>query len=374
MKIAGMHYLEANFPGMSLDEKKHVIRTLSGSPDFLDKGASNLLIDVGVQMFYNPWKQGWRSELDSFQRGKADYLIQNVKYVGVPAMVVLGLAQGWLVDLLGGDDEDRDEIKRMMARISEYTKRNYLAIPLGWADDKQDKVVTLKLPMSDAQKVFYNVALKSMEGNPTEAASAGIDLIAGTMMGDTGTPWAKIVKAYYAHYVDGQNPIDNRLKRGILDPDVHAARHLTAANDIDMMKWAWNQSGVGTLFHRFRMSRDPGVATNETPTENLLSMPFVSAGLGRWLGVESRGITEQAARLVAPEEERRAFVRLQVDRFLAKEPLTPDERTALQRDPYAAEYLKRRRSALNRRGPTTATRAVNTAPAYARPRLREALQ
>lgn len=375
VKIAGLRYLDDHGKGMTEAEKKHIIRTLAGSPDFLDKGASNLLLDVGFQLFYNPWKQGWRSELDAATRSPADYAIQNFKYAVLPAILLHGLAKGWLVDLLGGDDDDREQVRRMMTRISEYTRKNYIAIPLGWADDRKDKVLTLKLPMSDAQKMVFSVASKLLEADPAGAGAVGIEMMAGTLMGDSGTPWAKIIKANYAHYMQGRNPIDVRTQRPILDADVHQARRYSFEDDADMFFWSWNTSGLGSIVHRFRPGRDPAAArTPKGMVERSLAWPGLSVALGRWLAVESHGVEEQAVKMAAPEEERRAHVRRQVDRFLTKEQLTDAERAALRADPYAGEYLKRRRSQLDRRGDTALGRALERAPAYARPSLRDALE
>lgn len=352
---------------MTPAQRKHTIRTYSGSPDFLDKGASNWAGDVFFTLFYNPWKQGWRSEYQAFQRGKADYAIQSFKYAVVPAILMDGLARGWLLEALGADDDEVEDMRQMVKRVGDYTGRNYFAVPIGWADDTRSKALVVKLPLSDAQKMIYATTRAMLNGDPANAAAIGVDHLMGNFMGDAGTPWAKIIKANYAHYVKGQNPIDTRTGRTILDPDVNAARNLTADDDIDMLKWTWNTSGLGGIVHRFRLGLDPAEQLREGNIERALKWPGLSVAMGRWLSVEDRGLADAAARVVEPIEAQRAATRLQVDRYIAGQVTEPEAIQALQADPYANEYLARRLADLRRQGPNSLTRTLERTPAYARP-------
>lgn len=334
-KIQGMLYLDQSFPAMPEWQKREVVRERAGSPNFVEKGASNWHADL-VALFFNAWKQGIRQTVNAAKANPWSFAAKAAAGTALPSIAMAAANAGAL-----GDD-----LRDAFRSIPDYDLTNYLVIPLRWVDRKQGKVAYLRLPLPESMRLFHGLLFRTLTGR-----GAGYAAFMGGQVPSLN-PMLQVAGAWIQYSVAGQNPFDLHTGQNILDDTTFEAGGMPAA--AEMGKWTWNAMGGGIL-HRFKNAR------LESPPdgagEEILAAPGVNNLVGRWIKVSNRGLVDEDRRVTAPVEQYRAQVRLAVrnlvDRWARAGALEGQgqvapaavltemsraERTLL-RDPYAMDYL-----------------------------------
>lgn len=352
-KISGMLYLDQKYPNLPEWKKREIIRERSGSPNFLERGASNPAVDL-VWLFYNPWKEGMRSLAHSARENPYSFAAKATVAIALPTILQAAAVNG----LLG------DERKKQYRSIPDRDLANYLNIPLGWADEDHTKVVYLRLPLWEPARIAHGLLFQSL----TERGQGGMEFAGGTVPGlnpiwTTGLQWAE--------YLQGKNPVDITRGVNVLTKTQQDARGegdiLNAEALAQMGKNTWNNLG-GSILMRFKNLNLEAPA--ETVPEKFMGLPVVNNALGRWLKVSDRGIADADRKLTGPVEQQRAITReaMQpvIDKIVKGEDgaLTEGEK-ALLMDPYALQYLRERLPEVWRARMSPELRRLDNAPSKA---------
>jgi hypothetical protein len=320
-KIAGMLYLDQRFPSMPEWKKREIVRERAGSPDFLQRGASNAYVDL-FAMFYNPWKEGIRSLAKSARENPWSFGAKATALIALPTVTQAMAASGWF----------GKELKDLYASVPDYDVSNYLVVPLGWADRKQQKVAYLRLPLWEPARIAHALLWQGLTSRGQGYAS----YMGGQV--PSANPLIGVAAAWWNFEVSGKNPYDAFLGREILDPNVFEAGGWRARQDL--MRWTWNELGGGIVA---RLRDRPLDIPDDTEMEKFLSLPIVSNFVGRWLKVSNRGIADADRKLTEPLRQQRAQTRVAVrtiiDKVIGREALADSEKMLL-RDPYALEYFR----------------------------------
>jgi len=322
-KIIGMQYLDANFPDMPEYQKQHLVQSQAGSPDFLDSGSENVALDL-FMMFYNPFKQGWRAEVQAFKRSKTEWFLNNIKYAAVPTFIQMALEAG----LLGDDD---DETSKMFQSVSEYDKTNYWIVPLGWEDRETRKVRYIRIPKSEGQRLLSGSLRKGIQAAENEHVQAR-DLLnyAGGQV-PSGGPLSNIVGPWITYYLFGKNPYDSFHGRGTLPQDVFTAGGSDAFEY--MLQHTANQTFAG-LWKRIDLR--PHTDGDQSRLEKFLQLPVISNLPGRWIKTSNRGLYDAVDPLNKSIEKDRAQKRNNVKEAIR------EHKDLDFTDEYTREYYERR--------------------------------
>jgi hypothetical protein len=327
-KIAGMLYMDQKFGTMPEYLRNQKVRQFAGSQDLLDTPTGLPVIDL-FQMFYNPWKQGWRSGIEAWkQHGPAMWAYTQMKYSVIPQVlkysILSGAARSVLAALFG--DDEAEEIQRMLRSVSDFDMAASHIIPLGWDNREERTVRYLRLPMSEEQRLIAATVwrvLQAVDGeqqvSPGRALQESLSY-AGDQL-PAGNPLMQVGSAVW-RYATGENPVDPRNGYEIIPPAVFEARDARAAEHI--AKYAWNNLG-GTVITRFQL-HEPD--RELSPFEKMLQQPVLSNTLGRFIRVSNRGLVDA----LRPTDERirteRARTRLDIrDAVQESKPFTPTSRT-----------------------------------------------
>lgn len=344
-KASGMLYLDEKFPQMPEWQKVETVREMAGSPDFLQRGASNPVADF-FMLFYNPWKQGMRAWVKSAKERPWQFAGKTATMVALPSALMAAANAGAF-----GDDT-----REKYRSIPDYDLTNYFVIPLGWVDKEHSKVAYMRLPLPDPMRIMHGAIFKGLTGR----GDAFGQMFGGQLPGLN--PLFQVLIAWGSYQL-GMNPVDLHTGRHVIDETTFAAGGWPAA--AEMGKHTWNTLG-GSILHRFQNVRLD--APPNTSLENFLNAPGVANALGRWVRISNRGRFDEDQRASKEIEQHRAQVRLAVQelatrwaeaglldglmeanqqrdigamrRQIAETELSKSERVLL-REPYAQEHLQR---------------------------------
>lgn len=345
-KINGMLYLDEKFPRLPEWKKREIVRERSGSPNFLERGASNPAVDL-VFLFYNPWKEGVRSLAKSAKENPWSFAAKTTAAVLLPTIIQSAAVNGWL----------GDERKEQYASIPDFDLTNYLVVPLGWVDRKQRKVAYLRLPLWEPARIAHGTLFQALTPR-----GQGVAAHAGGQVPGLNPLWK--VGLAWTQYALGKNPVDTTRAVNVMPDKIHGAGGMAAFNE--MAKYSWNELG-GSILHRFRNLNLE--ASPESEGEEFLALPVMNNALGRWIKVSDRGLADQQRAVSQEVGEARNEIQLGVDEILRRltgegsweylmQALQSGDPAALQRslsaaqltdaekmlmrDPYALEYFTRK--------------------------------
>jgi len=294
-KISGMLYLDEKFPTMPEWKKREIIRERSGSPNFLERGASNPAIDM-VALFYNPWKEGVRGVMKSAKENPMSFTAKATVAVLMPTILQSAAVNGWL-----GDDR-----KEQYSSIPDFDLTNYLCVPLGWVDRKARKVAYLRLPLWEPARIAHGTLFQGLtDRGQGIAAHAGGQLPGLNPLWKVGLAWAS--------YAQGKNPMDTQRGVTVMPPNVFEAGGPATA--VEMAKYSWNEMG-GSILWRFRNLNLESSPVSDG--EKLLATPGINNALGRWIKVSDRGLADQQRSVQNELSGPKAEMRLGVDEILRR--------------------------------------------------------
>lgn len=314
-KIAGMLYLREHGPKMTEAELRRTVRGRAGSPDFMERAGAAWLMDMGVP-FQNAAKEGLKSKVDTWRDPnvrKGEFLYKLFMYAVLPRVLKYGAGvAAWMyLRGSGGDDgEDRAgleawaaDYQAMLDAIPEHSQLNYDVVPLGWADKGSGKVLYLRGPETEYERLVGGLAdmtYRSLTGKADARGGLALLNMAGSQLPGLNPVLSPFATAW-DYWVRDRNPYDAWSGGQILtDTEMTAGGPQAWAK---MGKHVWNDMTFG-LITRFDMQNPyPG---SKSRAEKVLAWPIISNLVGRWLRVSNAGIREKAERAMKPEEKRRA--------------------------------------------------------------------
>ena len=339
VKIAGMLYLDEHFgklaPGqigvqMPEGKKQEIVHEAAGSPNFLQRPRGGPMLDMFF-LFYNPWKEGLRSEWRAWNRNPFEMIHGLAMYTAPLTVISWMLERGLMSDLL--PEGLGDEYQEMFKSIPEYDKTSYHIIPIMWADEANKKVLYIRLPLEEGERMFNGVLRKSLTAGD---GGDGILSYAGGQVPGMN-PIIQTSRAWFT-YMTGGNPNDAFRGRNVIPKT-----QFDAGEGLPVMaRWTWNQLG-GSLITR--MNEDNVYNTEATGVESFLQSPGVSNLLGRWIKVSNRGLADETEKLAKPVRKRRAQAQLLGRSIVMKltqevpEELTENESKLLREDEYLLDYV-----------------------------------
>ena len=335
VKMAGMLWMDAMHPEMSEARKMAYVRTLSGSPDFLEKGAANQYIEF-ARLFYNPWKEGLRSEKRAWVGGgliegrKSEMAVNLMRYTVLPRLALLAAAVGAWKALAGRgrgpDDEEPGpgDLADMLQSIPLNDRRASWVVPLMWADRAQRKVAYLRLPLEENERMAVAV-LDAMFDSAVRGVKYPITQAWNYLGGNVpGTNPMLSLAADWATFLRGGVPQDSFRGRPVLgdnDAGVRAWKRMGAHT--------WNQT-LGSVVGR--VGQRPAWAPKDTRIEAFLRLPFVQPTIGSFVRVSNQGRVERLMEYTRPMEEREKSMKASVDEAVGR------ARSGKQIDP-AVQYM-----------------------------------
>jgi hypothetical protein len=328
MKIAGMLHLDRTQPDMPEAQKREIVRERAGSPDFLQHGTANWLIDA-VWPFYNPAKQGWRSAWHAWRESPGKQLLMALKYSVLPKLLMAAAGAGGLAAVLGR--RRAEDIQEMYKSIPTYDQTNYDAIPLAWVGDpEQRKVLYFRGVEEEEERVIGGILFEILNGdlNPMTPVRFGAGQLPGV------NPMAEVAGAWWTYLAEDRNPHDAWRGRSVIPQSEFEAGEGTGA----MLKWSANQLGAGIIgrFHT-ESPDDP-----DTAVERVLRLPIISNSLGRFFKVSNRGLYEIPRPAVEAYRKTRAQDRLAATEAVVNllDPSIPMEESlrTLMESPYRVQY------------------------------------
>jgi hypothetical protein len=330
VKIAGMLYLDKYYPDMPEARKRELVREMSGSPDFLSRGALAPWINL-IFPLYNPIIRGTHSTGKSWRDRPGERAWKTIKYTLLPLVALEAFRRGMFAWLLG--DDDSKEISKLIDAIPRYDRDNYYCYPLGWVDRQNSKALYLRVPMHEAERAVHVFLSKLLRADQEPMDTAGLWNVAGGQAPGLN-PLFKVGMAWTMYKTTGRAPVDPFSGQQLLGDD----EALIGAGDTKLWKWTWNQMG-GTIITRFdnvRPDDDPTLA------EQILRQPVISNTLGRWVKVSNKGVYEKyrlpAKAVEKAEAQRREDARDMIERVMAGEGLTVADQVRIKTDPYFSNY------------------------------------
>lgn len=280
-KVAG--YMELKGKGrMTPHQLADFVRNDIGSPNFRTKG---LLTPVSnsILLFSNAIKEGIKSDVQvaTGKKGKQSaggFWWKTIASTMLPTMLMFAGTIG----LLGKWYQDR------MNDVSEYDKTNFTIIPTGV--DSDGKTTYLRVPRAETQrfiggllwKVMRNASRKDLR---LEDVFDVFDYGAGQLPNVTPL-WAGVGSTI--SYLSGHNPYDYFRNRNIIpDTEFKAGFKYSLPLFVD---WLAKNQGAGIMLPSY-VPKDP------TKLQQVLSYPFVSNVIGRWLKSSNFGQTEGNIRI-----------------------------------------------------------------------------
>ena len=287
-KVAGYIELKNKLPEAELAQ---FIRTSVGSPDFR-VGGSMTPVTNNIFLFSNAIKEGIKTDMGiAFGKNpsRAGFWWKTVVANFLPKLIMAGVAAGYF----------GKKLQEEMNKVSEYDKTNYTILPLGL--DENGKAVYLRIPTDETGRFLGGLLWKMI---PHDKDGKLINDVFELFSFGAGqfpnlTPSITGVGAL-VQYLSGKNPYDSFRGRSII-PEVEFRAGPKHSLPI-MLRWLAKNQGLGIIFPDYKPD-DP------TGLEKILTAPFISNILGRWLKVGNYGEVE-SLRKVGEGLEQEAAVRI----------------------------------------------------------------
>ena len=271
----------------------HEVRNLSGSPDFLQKGAANLFNNK-IMLFYNAIKQGIRSDIEAVTnpRTRFTYAYRTMIMDIIPKLVMFLGAAG----LFG------EKIKENYDKQSEYDKTNFTSIPVGFTGD--GKAISFVIPSDETGRFIGGLFWKLLTKNkdPKESATELLSLTGGQV--PSASPAIEL--AYNTiMFMSGKNPYDFFTQKPMFSTDEMLAA-TPQQKTTKFLSSTGQTLGLGGVVNAARVAT--GDLKYGSPLEGILkNIPI----LRRFLRVSDAGQKQKQFESYKPRMEMGAKRRLQ---------------------------------------------------------------
>lgn len=278
-KVAGYKALEGKLPPKELGE---FIRTKVGSPDFLTRGNNKYYNEVF--MFSNAIKEAWKADYDiaTNPTTRTGFWVKTVQASIVPRMLFLAAALG----LFG------EPLKKLLDKIPEYDKTNYLPIPIG--TDEKGKTVYIPIIQDETSRFISGILWKTgMAIGKDEPIDKSLLTLFDYSLGQTPSlsPIIDTVAAV-SQYAVGNNPYDFFRGRSVIPDEEFAAG--TKYSLVPFVKWTLQNLGANTILSLNVYSQSP---VSKSWQEKALSIPLAGNFLKAFFRVSDYGEVEEARKI-----------------------------------------------------------------------------
>jgi hypothetical protein len=326
-KIAGMLYLDEHYADLPEWKKQEIVRERAGSPDFLQKpgmSKANMLL-----LFYNPWKEGIRSMVSAAKDDKWEFSANMATTVIMPSVM-----QAIAVKTGMGNDDWEEQYRR----ISWYDLTNYICIPVGWADEKKEKVAYIRLPLWEPARVLHGMIFNAITGGA--GLSGSMNHAGGQLPGLNPLITAGMQQIQYQAM--GKNPYVSYTGSLMMTEEQMDAGGWAAQKEL--LRESSNLTPL-SIVHRW-MDRRPG-EPEAGKLQKFLEAPFMSDTLGRWVKVSDRGLYDEDQRGQMGRASVEARTKIAVREIIGTmmEPgfeRLSDSDKVVMRDPFAQQYMNRK--------------------------------
>jgi len=286
-KVAGYIELKGSIPEAELAE---YIRTAIGSPAFRVGGTATPVTN-NIFLFSNAIKEGIKTDIRvaTGKKGRATgagFWWKTIIRDFLPKFIMAATAGGYF----------GKELKEIMDGASEYDKTNYTIIPLGI--DENGKSVYYRLPSDETGRFLGGLLWKSININKDTATPESIAQIFSFGAGQ----FPNLSPSYtgagaLSQYLSGKNPYDSYRGRYIIPETTFKAG--MSESWPKMRDWLLKNQGLGVFYPTYK-PEDP------TDLEKILTKPFLSNILGRWVRVSDYGKTEKLRAISKDIEKERS--------------------------------------------------------------------
>ncbi len=268
---------------MSPKELGHFIRTQAGSPDFLRKGAGYYGYN-NIFLFSNAIKEGFRADYEvaiKNPKTRGGWWFKTFMANMLPKLFMFAATLG----AFGVG------IKRMMDKVTEYDKTNYIVIPMG--EDENGQAVYLRVPQDETGRFVSGLFWKMLNlGDKDQSMMKNITDVFSYMGGQAPNlnPLITVGSAMF-QFGTGQNPYDWQKGRNVI-PDTNFKAGGKYAL-IPFMKWMSDQLGGGIIY-RFNVTQK--APESQTWVEKIINAPVLGNIIGRWIRVTDYGVKESLSK------------------------------------------------------------------------------
>lgn len=296
-KAAG--YSLAKKRGLEGEQLAHFVRTYVGTPDSTERGLASDLSN-GIFMYFNVIAAGMRADARLAGRPKtaAGYWTSATVADVMPKLIMAAAVLG-LLD---------DELEEWFRHVPTYDKAKYIIIPIPWKPYTVDregnrKAAYIRIPHDDFVRNFAGTFWAAISDDPNRFSR-----MLGTASGELpGLNPAFDMLLQGFQVAGGRNPYDSFRGRNVIP------KRQWDAGDKERFKaflqHARRQFGVASDFSEV-LFRTPDHAAETIGQAVLRDIP----GISRMIKVSDRGLSEQADRELALEQQARAQVKADVSR------------------------------------------------------------
>ena len=304
-KFAGADLLLRKGYDLNSPEAHKLMRSLLGSPDFLERGSATHITNLAF-IFSNARVQGYRAAKEAFKTSPMNYVTKFGMKMIPRALMYAGIG-GVLDRVLGlvdwdDDDEEKEKeavgpIQSMFEAVPQRDFDNYDIIPLGWTPD--GKVKYSIMPQDHVTQFSSNLFSAILKGD------ADPGKFVGTLMGESpfgvgsANPNAKLLYEIAQHACN-VNPYDWYYQSHVLSDTDYKARNMETTKKVAIHMWnSILSSSVGRIG-----TRPPG----PSKLEQASAKPFVGPFLRRLIRVSDRGVQDRLQEAITPEEREQARI------------------------------------------------------------------
>jgi hypothetical protein len=322
IKIASYKLLKAEHPEMSEKEIAHIVRTRGGSPDFLRGGLHRRAYN-SLLLFSNAGIQGVRGAAEAAVEHPSAYAWKTFKQDLAPKILMYLAGIGALG--LG--------VKKIMDRIPDRDKTNYITIPLGLTET--GKATYFVMPHDFQGQVIAGLFWKALNAKSKEDAFDMMGYIGGEMPYSNLNPMITLGVDLW-QYATGTNPYNEWAGRHVIPEQVFLAKDDRARKE--MLRHVWNSMG-GTTVYRFKRDDIQGI---KSELEEIFDYPITEPFARRFVRVSDWGLREQLKEAKNEVRQERAGQLLDVKDALKKlimeEDLTTEEMALIVTNPDVVEH------------------------------------
>lgn len=291
-KVAGYIELKGKMPN---EELAQFIRTSVGSPDFR-VGGTFTPVSNNIFLFSNALKEGIKTDARialTKNPSRSGFWWKTLVSNFLPKIIMAGMSAGYF----------GRKLQQQINKVSEYDKTNYMVLPLG--EDEKGQTIYLRIPSDETGRLLGGLLWKVVGKDPNRKLIESVFDVFSFGAGQFPNLSPSFVGAgAVIQYLSGKNPYDEFRGRTVV-PDTEFKAGPRYSLPI-FIRWLAKNQGLGIFFPTYKPDRP-------TSLEKVLTAPFVSNILGRWVKSSSFGEKESLQRLGTVVEQERA-VRLLMER------------------------------------------------------------